>query len=242
MELGPGQEQLSAERLLARTPYHAVAASPTWSRITGFVAVRGETRRDTVVAVHDDPRVCGEYITVPLVRGRRDRLADAVVWIDGIRSGKVLPLERRFEVRYTRCRMLPVVQSAIAGGMLMIRSADPIEHRTRMIRVASGDVMGVFRQGDAGSVIPAPDGLALPGLVELRSDPRPWSKAWVSVFDHPYHDVTLSDGAFRFDSLPPGRHRVMAWHPRFGHLATDVMVEPGATVEVELTFVPTRNR
>ncbi len=235
------REQGASEDVRQRAPYRVVPPG-NWSGITGVVAVRGETRRDTVVAVHDEPGVCGERVTVPLVRGRRDRLADAVVWIDGIRSGKPLPLERRFEVRYTRCRMLPVVQSAIAGGMLMIQSADPIEHRTRMIRVANGDVMGVFRQGDAGSLIPVSDGLALPGLVELRSEPRPWIRSWVRVFDHPYHYVTLADGAFRFDSLPPGRHRVTAWHPRFGRLATDVVAEPGAIVQVELTFVANDDR
>ncbi len=234
MELAMREERAATEPV-ARPPYRP-AASANWARITGVVTVRGDTRRDTVVAVHDEPRVCGERVTIPLVRGQRNRLADAVVWIDGIRSGKQLPLERRFEVRYSRCRILPVVQSAAAGGMLMIRSADAIEHRTRMIRVATGEVVGVFRQGDAGSLIPVPDGLALPGLVELRSDPRPWIRAWVRVFDHPYHAVTPPDGAFGFDSLPPGRHRVIAWHPRFGRLATDVVVEPGLTVEVELTF------
>ncbi len=234
-DLSLREERAEVERTPAGPPYRLWRGGD-WGSVTGAIAIRGEARRDTVVPVHDVPHVCGERVTLPVVRAQRDRLADAVVWIENIREGKALPIERRFEALYTRCRLEPYVQSAIAGGILLIRSADGIEHRTRLIRTASGEALTTVRQGDAGSLIPVPDALAEPGLLELRSEPRPWARAWLRVFDHPYHAVTGLNGTFRFDSLPPGRHRLIAWHPRLGRLASDFELPPGGEASVELTF------
>lgn len=229
------EERADVDRGPAREPYRGGRIG-AWGAVAGAVSLRGDVRRDTVVLVHDVPQVCGDRVTLPIIRGQRDRVADVIVWIEGIREGKALPMERRFEALYTRCRLEPYVQSALAGGMLLLRSADGVEHRTRLIRATSGEALTVVRQGDAGSLIPVPDALAHAGLLELRSEPRPWARSWLRVFDHPYHSVTGATGAFRFDSVPPGRHRINAWHPRLGRIGADVQVESGEVPSVELTY------
>jgi hypothetical protein len=238
-ELALREERGERAQARQREPYRTdrMAAS-SGGRISGRIALRSgeDLRRDTTVSVHDEPAVCGERVQLTLVRGQRDALADAVVWIDGVRSGKSLPVARRFEVLNNRCRLVPAVQSVIEGGMLMIRSADPIEHRTRMTRVSTGEVIGTVRQGDSGSLVPVSDALERAGLIELRSELRTWSRAWVRVFDHPYHSVTPMDGRFSFDQVPAGRHRVIAWHPRFGRIAMDVTIGAGESAEIELTY------
>lgn len=53
---------------------------------------------------------------------------------------------------------------------------------------------------------------------ELKDDLRPWMSAWVHVDHSPFVARTDERGAFRIEGLPPGRHKLRAWHPTLGKL------------------------
>ena len=162
-------------------------------------------------------------------------LPGAVVWLRDARQGKPLPLERRYALTNRRCRLEPRVQAAIAGGTLNIRNLDPIEHRTRLVRQGSVDIVSVVRQYDEGQVVPDEQVLERPALVHATCELHPWSEAWVAVFDHPYFAVTTPDGAFVIDSVPPGTYRLVVWHERGGKAEREVEVTAGESlVELKL--------
>ncbi|HLY74133.1 MAG TPA: carboxypeptidase regulatory-like domain-containing protein [Planctomycetota bacterium] len=64
-------------------------------------------------------------------------------------------------------------------------------------------------------------------------------RAWVFVFDHPRFKVTETDGAFRWDGLPPGTYTIDVNHPA-GDLrgSATVVVKAGETTKVELRLSP----
>lgn len=157
-----------------------------------------------------------------------------VVWIEGVRSGKPLPIERRFEVTNDRCALVPEVQAVIAGGTLNVRSLDAVVHRTRIERTGTGELLATIRETDEGQVVPNEHVLAKPGILELSCEVHEWTRAWIAAFDHPYFTVTGTDGSFVIDSIPPGRYAVHAWHPRLGSVQDSVTIEPGAEAKITL--------
>ena len=162
-------------------------------------------------------------------------LPGAVVWLRDARQGKALPLARRYTLTNRGCRLEPRVQATVAGGTLNIRNLDPLEHRTRLVRQGSVDIVSVVRQYDEGQVVPDEEVLERPALVHATCELHPWSEAWVAVFDHPYFAVTTPDGAFVIDSVPPGTYRLVVWHEREGKVEREVTVGRGESVlEVKL--------
>lgn len=203
-------------------------------QITGRVTVRGHVRRDSVMAGMADTGWCRSSRRVALVEGSGDRIAGAVVWLEGIRAGKPLPSLRRYELTTRHCAARPMTQAAIAGGMLDVQSLDPITHKTRF--VAGGATIDVVDQSDAGQVVPTSAVLAHPGLVTVRCDVHPVTRAWIRVFDHPYFTVTGRDGSFRIDSVPPGDYRLSVWQPSLGQRDTTIHVAPKRAVSASVVL------
>jgi len=204
-----------------------------FGRATGVVQIEGPPPLDTLIQPTVDQAPCG-----PIARRGIERFGLAavgvVVWLEGLRSGKPLPIERRFEIANEQCMLVPEVQTAIAGGTLNVRNLDQTEHRTRITRQDGGELVAMIRETDEGQVVPNEHVLSKPGVLRLACDAHPWTEAWIAVFDHPYYATTGQNGAFSIDSIPPGRYAVRAWHPRLGPVTDSITVEAGQTVAVTL--------
>jgi hypothetical protein len=226
---------------LAATPAATRQAPPyttrplqSTGRLTGVVEIDGAPPADTVFQPTVDQQVCGTAFLRRGVELRGNRVASVVVWIDGLRSGKAPPLDRRFEIANERCLLVPELQTAVAGGTLNVRNQDAVEHRTRIVRRDDGALLATVRETDEGQVVPDERVLAKPGVLELSCAAHPWTHAWIAVFDHPYYTMTGTDGAFAIDSVPPGRYQVRLWHPRLGAAADSVTIEADRTTAVTL--------
>jgi hypothetical protein len=215
----------------AREPYRIAAVAPS-NRVSGVVELRADAPvpPDTLIAL-GVPAACGT-VRYPLVVRDGRRLGEVVVWLDDVREGKALPNARRYELSNERCQLLPRVQGALTDGMLNLKSADAIPHRTSLL--LDGDSVALIDHPDAGSIVPVERALARPGLLTASSATLPWMRAWIQVFDHPYFAVTARDGRWSLDSVPAGSWRLVAWHPRYGRKDTTVVV-PSAT-EIRLEF------
>jgi hypothetical protein len=227
---------------LAATPRRAQQVTPYVARqldvsgqVRGVVQLDGAAPADSVIQPSSDQLICGSGFTRRGIERRGSQVAGVVIWIDGLRSGKPLPLERRFEITSDRCTLVPEVQTAVAGGTLNVRSLDAVEHRTSIVHRDGGEVLATIRETDEGQVVPDERVLARPGTLELSCEVHPWTRAWIAVFDHPYFATSAADGSFAMDSLPPGRYQIRAWHPRLGPVEESVTVTAGQTVQVTLT-------
>ena len=121
-------------------------------RIIGTVIVRGQLPPDTVVRPTSDVAVCGSELTDVAIEHDAEKLAGAVVWIDGLHAGKALPLVKRYDVVNEGCLVRPRVQAATAGGTLNVRSLDPVAHRTRLLREGEDAPIALVTETDAGAL------------------------------------------------------------------------------------------
>ena len=216
-------------------PYREITVTDG-GRIDGTVRVTGEMPRDTTVHPTMDVRVCGASLVDHTLTHSGDRLGGTIVWLEDIRAGSALPVRRRFEVTNADCQLEPRVQGVLAGGTLNVRSADAVVHRTRVLRQRDGAIIARYEHNDAGEVIPDDDVLAMPGLLELRSEVHPWTRGFIAVFDHPYYVVTAANGQFSFVDVPPGLYMLAAWHERFGKIERPVTVSADSMTTVAFTF------
>ena len=220
----------------ARRPTYREVDVGRSGTITGVVRLQGRAPRDSIVRTTADQEVCGESVSERVLVDARDRIGEAIVWLDDVRAGKPLPITRRFELTTERCRLEPRVQAALVGGMLNVKSADPLSHATRFLLAGADTTLRIVRQSGAGQLVPTAAPLARPARVEVRCDRHPWATAWIQVFDHPYFAVTRRDGVFTLDSVPSGQYRLVAWHAKLGNREQRVTVEAGEEVRVELVF------
>ncbi|HET7622947.1 MAG TPA: hypothetical protein VFK39_13665, partial [Gemmatimonadaceae bacterium] len=185
-------------------PYQVVDVAGSGA-IVGRITLDSVERGDTTFTATDSAAAfCGATRRVPLVYGRGHNLQDVVVWLSDARSGKHLPIERRYELTNSDCELQPRVQAAVEGGMLNVRNADRSAHRT--VFLLGNDTLASVRETEAGQVVPTGKPLVHRGLVSVHSNRYPWSRAWIRVFDHPYFAVTNRDGIFTIDSVPPGEY------------------------------------
>ena len=227
-------EAMAATAKAVQAPAYTVRQLDTFGRVTGFVEIDGEPPPDTVFQPAGDPLICGTPFTRRGIERTGNRAVGVVVWIDGLRSGKPLPVDRRFELVNERCLLWPEVQTALAGGTLNVRNLDATEHRTRITRRDGGEVVATIRETDEGQVVPNEHVLSKPGVLNLSCDTHSWTHAWIAVFDQPYFATTGRDGAFSIDSVPPGRYQLRLWHPRLGQVEESVTIESGQVANITL--------
>jgi hypothetical protein len=208
-----------------------------FGRIQGTVTWSGSPPDDSLVTIPDSLVGTCRARTLRLtpVRVTRGGVSEVVAVVAGLRKGKPLPPSRRFEIATSRCRFVPEVQGAIAGGMLNVLSLDRLVHRVRFIDPGSGADIDRVEQFDAGQVVPLESVLRDARPVTVRSDRLPWMAAWIHVFDHPYFAISNDRGAFGIDSVPPGTYELRLWHAATGWRDTLVTVAAGDTLR--LAFV-----
>ncbi len=211
-------------------PYRPIAVSGG-STLTGTVDYDGAIPADSVYRVPADQLGCGQTITDKAVNHAGTRIGGAVVWITDIRSGKPLPIPRRFELVNTDCVLAPRVQAVFAPGTLNMSSEDVAMHRNHIVNVGTGEMVGLAPFNDNGEVVPFDHLLDKPAELEVNCELHPWSKAYILVFDHPYFAMTSASGAFSIEDLPPGTYHIRAWHPSLGisdQTVTIVAGQPGS--------------
>lgn len=221
--------EASAQSLETRLPYRDVPVAHG-GRLRGRL-----TMPDDTLIPGGDARArdtCGVRWARGATRAAETR---ALVWIADLRAGKPLPTEKRYTLTIEHCQAAPGVQAALAGGTLNVLNLDPTDHRTRFL-TAAGGTLDVVHQFDAGQLVPKTGLLGTPGLLEVRCDVHPWTRAWIRVFDQPYFAEVGADGQFTIDSIPPGEHRLVIWHPVAGRREHQVTIPADGETTLELGF------
>jgi hypothetical protein len=203
-------------------------------RLTGTVDFDGPLPADTVIELPPDAPGCGQRITDHRVVHTGTRIGGAIVWINDIRTGKPLPVTRRFELTNEDCMLSPQVQGVVAPATLDVTSNDVALHLNHIVNVGTGELEAIAPFNDNGEVVPFDRLLDQTEQLEISCTLHPWSKAWILVFDHPYFATTEKTGAFSIEDIPPGTYHVKAWHPLLGVAEQTVTIAAGQTPTLSL--------
>jgi hypothetical protein len=212
-------------------------ASPSIAgTLTGTVTWTS-TRAFAPIVIARDRHVCGQGGPIydgTAVYDRARRVEQAVVYLEDARPADYVPFrEVVFDQR--NCQFVPHVAASTRGSLLRFRSSDPVLHNVRVTEETGKTIanwaMPVMDQ--EVSVKPTS-----PGVFRVGCGAHSWMHAWVRVFEHPYFDVTGSPGRYEIAQVPPGEHRLVAWHPDIGKVAKVVIMpeDPRARVVVNLSF------
>jgi hypothetical protein len=224
------------EIVIARptSPYRADAAT-SGAAITGTVTAPASLTAGPPIATGRDSLICGPAVADESVVRQGSGIGGAVVWLDDIRRGRPLPLERRLELESDKCRLTPRVQAGVVGSAVNVLGHDDFRQHLRFLAAGERAARVAILLGEDEQVIPTNRPFAEPGLVVVRDADHAWPTAYLAVFDHPYYAVTAPNGTFRIDGVPPGKDRVKIWHERAKTAEQSVDVgSGGATLNLEL--------
>jgi hypothetical protein len=136
----------------------------------------------------------------------------ALVWIDGLQSGKPLPIEKRADLASEDCGLDPSIVATTVGSTVNVYNDDAALHRLvfRGPAVESTVTMPFF---NTGQVVASERLTKRVGFVDVTCTLHPWMHATIAVFDQPYYAVTDEAGRFSLDSVPAGSYTLMVWRP-----------------------------
>jgi len=226
-----------SEVVIARPSQAYVAESvANPGRVTGTVSTSAPLAAKPPQPTGRDSALCGASIPDLSVSQQGTALAGAVVWLEGIRRGKPLPLERRLELESTDCKLSPRVQAAVTSSAVNVLGHDAFRQHLRFVAGGEREPRASILLGRDEQVIPTERPFATPGLVLVRDVDHAWPTAYIAVFDHPYFAVTAADGTFTIDGVPPGKYKLVAWHERTGKSEQTVEVGAGGAAAVRIVL------
>lgn len=217
-------------------PYKVISVASA-ATVSGSVRLKSPLGPLPPVPAGADSALCGASIADSSVIGKDSTgLGNVVVWIEGLRSGKPLPIERRLELESLNCRLGPRVQGAVTGSGLNVIGHDAFRQHLRFIAAGDTGARTVVLLGRDEQVIPTNLPFASPGMVIVHDADHAWPRAYIAVFDHPYFAVTSADGKFSIDGIPPGKYTLATWHERTGKHEQPIEISAGGQVKADVVL------
>ena len=68
----------------------------------------------------------------------------------------------------------------------------------------------------------------------LQCDQHEFMQSFFLPVWNPYYAVVKDDGTFEIKDVPPGKHKILAWHPKAGQVEMEVDVPEGGTAQAKL--------
>jgi plastocyanin len=245
----PPQQTQPTEKPAATTPATTPAkTTPTpadvkptagTASIVGKVLYNGEPPKRKPINFGPEKK-CHEHHTSPpmeetLVVSPDRQIQWTLVRIAGKVAGNYPPPSQPAVLDQKGCVFTPHVLPVMAGQEVEIRNSDPVLHNVRLEATLNepfnrnlpkpGDAMKVkFNSGEVG--------------MKLKCDVHFWMGGYIHVIPHPFFAVSGEDGAFTINKVPPGTHKLEAWHEKLGKQTQDVTVKDGEVKTVEFVFQP----
>lgn len=166
----------------------------------------------------------GRTVTAGPVPGGSE-LANVVVFIDlpaGLRTAPGRAAIRQVDEVFS-----PGMIAVATGTTVEFPNDDPIFHNVFSLSRAATFDLGRYPRGESRS-----RRFDQPGVVKVFCHFHSHMSAVIRVFDHPYFAIPDDSGRVVIPGVPPGTHRVVAWHERVGEVAHGLSVVDGSTATV----------
>jgi hypothetical protein len=198
--------------------------------ISGRILYSGKPVLPKRFVVTSDTSICGTTKEVYPVRIEQGGIADAVVWIDNITSGKAFNFPSPI-IDQKKCSFVPHIL-LMKAGELKLGNTDLCLHNVHVVSFANREVNKAMPSGAAAQGIT----LARPDRVSVRCDVHKWMSAYVVVTKNPYYVVSGAGGQFRLEGVPAGHYHLKVWQESLGELDQEITVEAAKTTDTSFTY------
>jgi hypothetical protein len=198
--------------------------------ISGKILYTGKPVLPKRFTVTSDTAVCGTTKEVYPVRIEEGGIADAVVWIDDITSGKAFDFPSPM-VDQKKCEFVPHIL-LMKGGELKLGNTDLCLHNIHVITYANREANKAIPPGAAPQEIT----LARADRVTVRCDVHKWMTSYVVVAKNPYYVISGAGGKFRLVGVPAGHYHLKVWQESLGELNQEITVEAAKSTETSFTY------
>jgi plastocyanin len=156
-------------------------------------------------------------------------LSDVVVFVDGVKGGKLPPTTVTMAMKAKS--FLPHVVVVPVGGKVEFPNEDPIFHNAFSVSPENRFDLELYKRPKTGVWV-----FKAPGVVNVYCNIHPQMSAVVVVRDSLFYAKTGRDGAFAITGVPAGRYTLVAWHERGGDQALEITVPAEGQVGAKLTL------
>jgi plastocyanin len=126
---------------------------------------------------------------------------------------------------------VPHLLAVTTGTSVEFPNSDRIYHNVFSLSKTRTFDLGRYAAGRSKSVR-----FDYPGIVRVFCDIHSHMSAFILVFNHPFFDVTGTDGRYRIDNVPPGTYSVVAWNEGTASEPKPVTIADGANAELDFAL------
>lgn len=169
---------------------------------------------------------------------RQGQLAEAVV---ALKSGAIRrePSDKAATVVVDQrdFQFIPETVAIRAGDRVRFLNNDQQVHNVRTVHPRHAFNVNVLSGGEQVETFQQAGGIRLPYRIECAFHSA--MRSWIYVFDHPFYQLTTTDGRFRLAKIPQGEYILDMAHPA-GQLrwSRKITVEAGKTTQIDIVVSP----
>lgn len=156
--------------------------------------------------------------------------SNSVIYVDDLEGPYPIP-EQHPVMNQKELRFIPHVLAVQVGTPVEFPNGDPVSHNVFSISDAKRFNLGMYTRGTVRRLT-----FDQPGVVELLCNVHMEMSAYILVVRNPFFAYSGSDGTYRIDGVPAGRHRLRCWHERFPPQERIVDVPENGSVTVDFSL------
>lgn len=218
------------------------AAVADGGTVSGKIAFKGTPPPPEHFRVQKNPEFCGTERDFHHVTVKDGVLLHAVILIEDVAKGKPVP-PKVVNITGKNCTFLPYVSvvpkmAPADWPMMKAVNEDTVIHNPHTFEMIGQSRRTLWNVGlpEKGSTLEKELQIRKGNVVKLQCDQHDFMHAWTRVATNPYYTVVGEDGKYAIDQVPPGKYKLVAWHPILGEQTQEITVAAKGKAEANFTF------
>src|SRR5215831_15075250 len=204
--------------------------------VTGKISFEGTPPPNDKIQMSADP-YCAQHAaqnpTTETVKVSDGGLENVIIFVSmGAPAGPYATPTNPVEINQENCHYIPHVFTMMTNQQLKVKNSDMTLHNIH----AWAEKNPQFNVGQPVKGMVNETKFSNPEVpLPIRCDVHKWMGAFVGVFDHPFHTVSMKGGTFDL-KLPPGNYEITAWHEKYGKKTMMVTVADNEKKDLGFSF------